>query len=175
MELVLSMFGADQPGLVSGLTEILYDREANLGDADMTRIGGTFAFILTFSLPDENVDGVKEDLKNFSEEKDLLISTAPDDDFESEWGSVDPDTLVSVYGSDRPGIVYRVSEELAARDVNICDLHSSRNDEEDLYIMTLEVHTPDRVDREDLRGQLRDLGTELDVEITVKALTEPPL
>lgn len=175
MELVLSMFGADQPGLVSGLTEILYERNANLGDADMTRIGGTFAFILVFSLPEENVDDVKEDLKDFSQEKDLLISTARASEFRSEWGKVEPDTLVSVYGADRPGIVYRVSEELAALEVNICDLHSSLNDEEGLYIMTLEVHAHDRVDREELEERLETLGVELDVEITVKAMSRPPL
>lgn len=172
MELVLNMFGADKPGLVSGLTEILYDEEANLGDADMTRIGGTFAFILTFSLPDERVDPLKKRLEEWNSSGAVTIDMTPAENFESEWGSVRANTLISVHGADRPGIVYRVSETLADRGINICDLHSSLDEDHELYIMNLEVHRPDDCSLTDLREALNDVQQELDVEVSFRELSD---
>lgn len=169
------MFGADQPGLVAELTQILYEEEANLGDADMTRIGGTFAFILSFSLPEQRRGTLQERLDNFSDQKQLTINTAEATHFQSDWGTVEPDTIVSVYGADQPGIVYRVSETLAQRDINICNLHSALDDAEDLYIMTLEVRRPDGMSLEELQDELSEVGHDLDVDISVREYSETPL
>lgn len=175
MELVLSMFGSDQPGLVAGLTEILYEEKANLGDADMTRIGGTFAFILTLTLPGDRLNRLDERLDEFSSGQNLTINMTPAENFESEWGNVEANTIISVYGSDRPGIVYRVSRTLAESDINICDLHSSLDDQEELYIMTLEVRRPGDLSLPELEDELTSAEDELDVEVTVRNLDEPNL
>lgn len=175
MQYVLSMFGADEPGLVAKLTGILYEENANLGDADMTRIDGTFAFILSLSLPDESVGPLRERLDGLSGRENLTITMEPAQNFRSDWGSVEPDTVISVYGADRPGIVYRVSETLAEQKINICDLHSSLDNDEELYIMTLEVRRPENLGLDDLRHELTSAENELDIDVSVRELTDARL
>lgn len=172
MELVLNMFGADRPGLVAKLTGILYNENANLGDADMTRIGGTFAFILAFSLPEERLKQLRKRLNDLASSRSLKINMTPAEDFESEWGTVRANTIISVYGADRPGIVYRVSDTLADEDINICDLHSSLDETEELYIMTLEVRRPEGMTVDDLREALTQAEDELNVDVSVRELAE---
>lgn len=175
MDIVLSMFGADQPGLVAELTRILYEEEANLGDADMTRIDGTFAFILSLSLPSNHQQSLETRLDDLTAGNELVISLTPAGEFESDWGNVEADTIISVYGADKPGIVYRVSDTLANLNINICDLHSSLDESEGLYIMSLEVRRPDNLELGDLRGELTDAGDELDVDVTVRDITDSRL
>jgi glycine cleavage system transcriptional repressor len=81
--------------------------------------------------------------------------------------------LVSVYGSDRPGIVYRVTRELAERGINITDLNTRLigSKEEPVYVMMLEAALPEVLTIEDAEGLLDKLKKELNVEISVRVIT----
>jgi glycine cleavage system transcriptional repressor len=81
--------------------------------------------------------------------------------------------LVSVYGADRPGIVYRVTRELAGRQINIMDLSTKLigTKEEPVYVMMLEAAMPDGQTPEDLERLLEKLKKELSVEIGVRIVT----
>ncbi|MFB6345181.1 MAG: glycine cleavage system protein R [bacterium] len=175
MDMVITMVGADQPGLVSELTRILYEQDANLGDADMTRVGGTFAFILTVSLPEDRIHPLSKKLEEFSDQKDVEIHTTDAEHFRSRWGNVEPDTIVSVYGADKPGIVYRVSETLAENGINICDLQSSLDKDQDVYIMAMEIHRPDGFSLEELESQLHSVAEDLNVDVSVRDISDAPL
>jgi glycine cleavage system transcriptional repressor len=77
-----------------------------------------------------------------------------------------PSHMVAVYGADRPGIVFRVTELLASREANITDLTSRviGSEDEPVYALLLEVELPDP------QGAERDLATlrdELGVDISV--------
>jgi glycine cleavage system transcriptional repressor len=81
--------------------------------------------------------------------------------------------LISVYGADQPGIVYRVTRELAERQVNITDLATKLigTDEEPVYVMMLEAALPDGKTPEELEQLLEKLKKELNVEIGVRVVT----
>jgi len=46
---VLWAFGADRPGIVSGITEVLFKNKCNLEDSSMMRLGSEFGVLLIFS------------------------------------------------------------------------------------------------------------------------------
>ena len=81
--------------------------------------------------------------------------------------------LISVYGADQPGIVYRVARELAQRDINIMDLTTKLigTPEEPVYVMMLEATIPDGQTTEDVEHLLVNLKKELNVEIGVRIVT----
>lgn len=78
-----------------------------------------------------------------------------------------------MYGADQPGIVYRVTNALAARKVNIMDLQTklAGTETEPVYIMLLEAALPDDLAPAEVEGLLAGLKTELKVEISVRVIT----
>ena len=80
---------------------------------------------------------------------------------------------MSVYGADRPGIVYRVTQELALRNINIMDLSTKLvgSPAEPVYVMMLEAAVPDGQTPEDVERLLENLKNELQVEIRVRIVT----
>ena len=80
---------------------------------------------------------------------------------------------VSVYGSDQPGIVYRVTRELADRGINITDLNTKLvgSPEEPVYVLVLEAALPGEMTVEDATNLLEKLKKELSVDISVRLIT----
>src|SRR5205807_5091354 len=74
--------------------------------------------------------------------------------------------VVSVYGADRPGIVYRVSERLAEAGANITELTSRviGTSDQPVYALLMETACPPEIDLDRLLGSLKD---ELGVEISI--------
>ena len=80
-----------------------------------------------------------------------------------------PTHMISVYGADRPGIVYKVADILAERGVNITDLTSRviGPEEAPVYALMLEVAT---TEEEGMRTALQQVSEELSIDVSVRAL-----
>lgn len=120
--------------------------------------------------PPEEVDAasIEDALRPVSSRLDLVTSARPVAEAEAQVPQATH--TVSVYGSDRPGIVFRVAQLLAARSVNITDLQSRLIGPEDeaVYALLMEVVAPPDVDVE---GELRALAAELGVDVTVNSMS----
>ncbi|HEX9873254.1 MAG TPA: ACT domain-containing protein, partial [Deferrimonas sp.] len=81
--------------------------------------------------------------------------------------------MISVYGSDKPGIVYRVTRELGERRVNITDLNTKLvgSEERPVYVMMIEAVLPPGVSEEEIAGIMNGLKEELQVDISVRSIT----
>jgi glycine cleavage system transcriptional repressor len=81
--------------------------------------------------------------------------------------------MVSVYGSDRPGIVFRVTNELAVRNISISDLNTKLigTPEQPVYVMMIEAVLPPGIEIEEVVKMLKKLKKELNVEISVRSVT----
>ncbi len=171
----VTIISKDRPGIVADVTEVLFRLGCNIEDSSCTMLGGDFAMILIVSHEKPFAKALLADeFKALHERTGLAayVRTLAEDEIcpVKEEGEL---CLISVYGSDRPGIVYRVTRALADRGVNITDLNTRLigTKEEPVYVLMLEAALPEGVTVEDAAGLLEKLKKELNVEIGVRAIT----
>ncbi|HKZ17203.1 MAG TPA: ACT domain-containing protein [Geobacteraceae bacterium] len=171
----VTIIGKDRPGIVAGAAEVLFQFGCNIEDSSCTILGGEFAMILIVS-HEKPFSKAKllEDFRSFGEKMSLsvFVRTLSSDEvhYHAPVGEL---CMVSVYGSDRPGIVLRVTKELAERNININDLNTKLvgTSEQPVYVMMLEAVLPDGVEIEEVEKMLEKLKKELNVEISVRSVT----
>ena len=169
----LTIVGRDRPGIVSQVTEILFNQGCNLADSSCSILGGQFAMILILGHPEfTNLESFGDAFKPL-EETDLTVALRvlkPGGETRSQ---IDGDIcMISVYGSDKPGIVYRVAKVLGEKKINITDLNTKLvgTEERPVYVMVIEAALPDGVEEEDVNVWLTPTREELQVDITVRTI-----
>lgn len=165
-ELTITAIGRDRPGIVAGVTKVLFELGCNLADCSMTLLRGQFAMIMLLEAPDKvSAEDLNHALSKPAAEFDLSI-VVREASSDASPAPVRP-YVVSVYGADHPGIVYRITNELASRGINVTDL-LSRIAGEGIYMMVLDVSLPEDLDPEKLAQDLQKISGELGVELTFR-------
>jgi len=136
----------DRTGLLSAVTGRLFDLEADIGDASFAVLGQAAEFATVARLPDTLTPGEVRDALGELEElagaeisvTPFVLSTIP-----SESGQVTH--RVEVRGTDRPGLVARLTEAFADYGANIVrmDCERVRGDAAEDYVIRLEVWIPE--------------------------------
>jgi glycine cleavage system transcriptional repressor len=170
--IAVTAFGPDRPGIVATLTGVLLGHGANLEDTSMTILQGHFAMMLVVNLPaGEGPAALESTLGREVAGLGLTVVVRP---LEGEGRRKAEETAtswaVSVYGSDHPGIVHRVTRLLADAGANITDLSTRVVGEEALpaYVMMLQISLPPGADGGRLGAELAVLGDELGVEVRLR-------
>ena len=165
-ELALTAIGRDRPGIVAGVTGVLFRLGCNLSDCSMTRLSGQFAMIMLIEAPDDVTAAFLEDsLASASSElgQTVTVTTASG----TSEDDLDPRPyVISLYGSDHPGIVYKITTELAGQNVNIADLLS--REAGGIYTVILEVELPPDLEAGALEARLRSIAAEVGVEVNLR-------
>ena len=164
----VTVIGDDRPGIVGAVTRILFESGCNLEDISSTILRGHFSMVLIVRTPPElDAPELETRMGSTATELGLVITVRPVSD--APLHIAPPTHMVSVYGADRPGIVYRVADVLAKGDVNITDLTSRVIGPEDapVYALMLEVVAPDE---QQMREALRGVRDELSIDVSVRAL-----
>lgn len=179
--LAVTAFGADRPGIVAAVTAVLMDRGGNLEDSAMTILGGHFAVMLVVEVPDHEAPAdLEAALAGAVSPLGLSVAVRP---VAEAPAAVDPEVdpgqpvppsgsswSVSVHGSDRPGIVHRVTSLLAEWGANVVDL-STRvvgAPDQPAYVLLLTVTLPAGVDAGALEGELGALAADLGVDVHLR-------
>lgn len=133
---MLTVVGADRPGIVARLSGALYDAGCNLGDASMARLGGNFSVMLM-------VEGVESGrleqlLRPVIDDYGLRLHLDPIEG--ALHAQQEANVQVTVYGADRPGIVAQVTGALFRAGFNILELNSDVGGTADqpVYVMVLD-------------------------------------
>lgn len=133
---MLTVIGADRPGIVARLTDALYRGGCNLGEASMVRLGGNFTVMLMV----EGGDAVELErlLRPVTEALQLRLHIDPIQGHLHQ--HQEPNVQVTVYGADRPGIVAQATAALAAAGCNILDLSSdvAGTADKPIYVMVID-------------------------------------
>lgn len=170
----VSVVGKDRPGIVASVSRVLYELGCNIEDSSCTILAGQFAMILiVFHDAFESTEEFEKAFAPLRQEGlRIVVNPVKDEDVSHEKGFKGHPYIISVYGADRPGIVYRVSRELAERKVNITDLHTHLVGEKErpIYVMIMEVDIPEELDMDELMGVLEEVKKDLNVNITVKPI-----
>lgn len=167
--LAVTAVGADRPGIVAAVTGVLTGHGCNIEDSSMSILRGHFAMVLVIVAPDDlGAADLESDLTAATADLDLVVTVRVIGDGVPLSPPGDPWT-VAVYGADRPGIVHRITSELAELGVNILDLTTRVLGEEGrpVYAMVLEVTVPAGVEVASVGAALKAAAAELGVECSL--------
>ncbi len=167
-QLVLTIIAPDRPGLVEVISKTALQHGANWEASRLVRLGGRFAGVLLVSVDDARASALEHDLKQLRESGlQVIVERAA---LAEAAGAADARPLkLELVGLDRPGIIREVSRVLAARSVNVEELHtqveSAPMSGEILFRMNARVRCPAAVRMDELRGALEAIAGELMVDL----------
>ena len=121
--LVMTVIGADRPGLVQLVAARVADHGGNWLESRMGHLGGQFAGILRVEVAAERSDELVRALHGLEAEGLRVIIHAEGSVAAPASGSV---VTLELVGQDRPGILRSVSGVFAAHGVNVEELASER-------------------------------------------------
>ena len=134
---MLTLVGQDKPGIVAKITTALFEMGAQLGEASMMRLGGNFTIMMMVKSELSN-DKLNQSIESVTREMNLSSS------FQTIEASLHhheiPDSRITVYGADRPGIVSQATTHLLEAGFNIMDLEYdvAGSEADPIYIMQIE-------------------------------------
>ncbi len=169
---IITAAGPDQPGIVARIARVLYETGCNIEDTSMTLLRGEFAMMLIVRLPRElSLKEIERRLKGVQRSLGLSLLIKPLSAREARRNQhpAGRSFILSVYGSDKPGIVYRITRLIASHAINITDMNTRVIGSRDnpIYVMVLEVTIPKKVKVKALRRQFQKLRSEVNVDIAL--------
>ncbi len=141
--LIISIKGADRLGLVASVAARLFDLGGNIGDASFAVLGTACEFSCVVEMPAAvKKSDVERDLAALPELQgtELSISDfqhAPERD---ESGHITH--RIQVNGSDKPGLIARITEVFVAHGANLVRMNSWRKGEDSVYVTRFAVSIP---------------------------------
>jgi glycine cleavage system regulatory protein len=163
---VLTVLGDDRPGLVDSLSGAITAHGGNWERSQMARLGGKFAGVVQISVPSASAADLRAALAALGEEGLLHVSV--------DAAGVEPSAggerfVLSLVGTDRPGLVHSVSAALAEMGASIEELDTATSDAPmsggPLFEATAAVVLPTGVTIEAVRDRLEALADRLMVDI----------
>ncbi|MBI5598722.1 MAG: amino acid-binding protein [Deltaproteobacteria bacterium] len=168
----LTAIGADTPGIVAGITSVLFEYGCNIEDSSMTRLEEEFSVILIMTTADDiKTAELEKEIKEMERGMGLEIhfKEIGEKPLRKERASTH---MVTVSGYDRPGIVYKTADLLAGCGINITDLTTRmlHGHGRSIYIMLMEVSLPKTLDGAAVAASLKTLGDGMGVKIEMKPI-----
>ena len=174
MVVSITVTGKDRAGIIARITQVIFEAGGNLEDASMTILEGEFAMIVLASIVGKTrYRRLHTRLAQVAKDSHLAVTIKEIGHQLRRGEKHEAGTIpyvISVFGKDRAGIVYRVSKLLADYRLNITDLNSKiiGVGSKTVYSVVLEVDVPQN---SRLLGRLtrafRSLQKKLRVEIAL--------
>ena len=164
--LVMTVIGADRPGLVQLVAACVADHGGNWLESRMCRLGGQFAGILRVEVPSARADALERALRELAA-KGLQVTVHTESGaLPAMAGSIVAFELV---GQDHPGILRQVSAVLAAHGVNVEELASECVSAPmgggNLFQARATVLVPPSVNMSTLRADLEKIAADVMVDL----------
>lgn len=172
--LVMTVIGADRPGLVQMVAACVADHGGNWLESRMCHLGGQFAGILRVEVAREQRDGLVNALRTLEVDGLRIIIHA---EVGATTGAArTPGVLATVelVGNDRPGILRSVSGVFARHGVNVEELSSERVAAPmgggTLFQAKATVLVPPTVRLAEVRADLEKIAADLMVDLKLAPL-----
>lgn len=167
--LVMTVIGADRPGLVQLVATRVADHGGNWLESRMCHLGGQFAGILRVEVAAERVDELVGALHRLEKDGLRVIVHAEGAGAAAKIAGVA--AVVELVGQDRPGILRSVSGVFAQHGVNVEELSSERVSAPmgggTLFQARAVVLVPAAVSIAALRADLEKIAADLMVDLKV--------
>jgi glycine cleavage system regulatory protein len=174
IDLVLTLIGPDQPGIVGSVSEVVAAHGGNWLESRMAHLAGKFAGVLCVEVADERATVLEDALRRL----DVTGLTVVVERSASTEAQRQHAMEIELLGVDRPGLVHEVSALLAAHGINVEELATDRpaaaHSGDPMFHAAIRVMIPETTDVTDVRGGLERLAGDLMVEIRLaEALGAP--
>lgn len=164
---VMTVLGADRPGLVSSLADAIASHGGNWLESRMARLAGQFAGVIRIECPADAVDGLVDQLR-CGDSLGLTIFAV------RERSSHQPERCklaVNVVGNDRPGIVRELAAAIAKAGGNIEELttglESAPMSGHPMFRAQGVISIPEDVETATLISMIETLGGDLTVDVSL--------
>ncbi len=169
---IMTAFGKDRPGIVADVTQVLYENGCNLEDTTMSMLSDEFTINLLFSSNNDNIEqSLLEKCRELEQQKDISAFIRPIKERRLANPKGFAICTLHVEGMDQAGIVYKISQFLADRSLNIVDLKSTvmvtPESGTALYMMDIHIQLPEAAAMQTIEEGLNIVAEGLNVEITV--------
>lgn len=159
----LTFVSPDKPGVVALVAKAMYANGFNVQDSSSTRLRGIFSMILLV-VHDKlyTEDEVKSFFPAEYQPSVYILNNGSEKEVKSE------SYAISVYGADKPGIIYKIASTLSDYNVNIVDLQTQSigTPPDEVYIMILEAVPQDG--SEEWISAVKKAAVEIHTDITVR-------
>jgi glycine cleavage system transcriptional repressor len=162
---VLNVMADDRPGIVAAVSKAVTQEGGNIDACSQTVLEGYFALVIIVSFPNP-IDG--EQLRTAvagppSARSGFQVQVRPFEPPATQPNSSKPATagpaanfVITAFGPDREGIIWRFSSFLADKGINIIDLYGNRQG--DQFVLIGQVQVPGGWDIQMLQADLEHLA-----------------
>ena len=168
--LVITLTGPDQVGLVERFTRLVLEYHGNVESSRMVRLGGVFAMLVHVSLPQATFEDFRERVRGLRSEGYKLTTNLSEEWDVRDYSGWMP-YQISLRGADHEGILHGVAQHLAQKGVNIESLETNVVQAPMsgimLFMMDAVVLAPPQVSLHECQETLDEIGDQLNVEIQV--------
>jgi glycine cleavage system regulatory protein len=166
--LVITVIGPDRPGIVSAISDKAVEAGANWTESLMANFAGQFAGIVQLQVPTPRCDALMAALLAL-ESPGIRIAVGKGQ--EAAGSGAVRYLKLDLVGNDHPGIIHRISSQLAQRGISIEKLQtavvSGAWSGDQMFQMNARLVVPLALDAEELRTGLESLANELMVDISI--------
>ncbi len=166
--LVVTLVGADRPGLVESVAKLVAAHGGNWLESRMARLGGQFAGVARVELPKENEAALRAAFS--AGLSGLSVSVAADPGAPASLSG--RAVFLELVGHDRPGIVAQITAVLAAHRVNVEDLSTECVEAPQgggtLFQAKAELLLPAGVELPSIRRDLEKIASDLMVDLNLR-------
>lgn len=162
----LTFVNTDNKGIVAETTKILFDNGFNLADSSSTLLEGIFSmiFIVTNSKNYKEQE-IKDLFKNIRSCMEVFkFNKKPEIKNGIHYS-------ISVYGADKTGIVYAITNKIAENNLNIIDLQTKiTGGNTKVYIMLLEIVAESEDNENIWQESLKKTAMKINTQINIKKI-----
>lgn len=164
-DFIIAVMAKDRPGIIAAITQSVFELGGNVTELSQTVMAGYFTLILRATLPAGTDAGIiKQRLEGDWPQLALAVCVRRYDP--QPLFAPEPETspyFVTIQGADRPGLIARITNFLAARQINIEDLYT--RSEGEAITLILQIRPCQAKAAEQLRTDLEKFGSELGIAI----------
>ncbi|HHJ05929.1 MAG TPA: transcriptional regulator [Anaerolineae bacterium] len=168
--LVVTVTGADKPGIVEHVTKLLLHYQGNVEASKMARLGGEFAMLMMLSAPEDNFNVLRDGLRQLRDEGYAVTTRQTERGYSAKYTGWLPYRL-EVKGADHEGIIHQLTGYLAKHQINIetmdTDVVKAPMSGAPLFTMDAIIVAPPELSYQNLKESLATIGDELGVDADV--------
>jgi glycine cleavage system transcriptional repressor len=171
-KVIISVLGNDRPGIIAAVSRLLYENDSNIENVSQTSLQSEFAGIFIATVPaDMALPTLEGKMTGILGPMGLQVHVKPmEPRHEAVNGLMGESFVITTRGPDQKGLVARVTEIIAAHQVNItnCQAVFKGGDDPNRNIMIYEVDIPPQADQQALFQDLREKGAELNLQVSIQ-------